>query len=401
MAEPYQYVETSGVIVPDTSEILDGVGAEYRATFGQDLSLRPETPQGILVASEAVARAAVVRNNVAVANQINPNIAGGIFLDAIMALTGLQRPEGLRTFVPGVVLTGIPGTIIPAGVQARAEGTNDLFESISTVILDIDGAGTASFQSVEYGPIPANVGTLTLVVDTVLGWETVNNPIEATLGSLELADAPARDLRRNTLALQGVSLPEAITSALYATDGVRGVQFRENVTGATLVIDGVTLVEHSVWAVVDGGTDQDVALALLENKSGGANWNGPVTVPLVDQFSGQTYSVKFQRPTLVPVLVRVTIKRGTSSAEPQDAVRKAVLAYAAGEVPGEPGFRVGLNVSPFEIAAAVNYFQTGFFINKVEVAPASTGVFTTAEIELDLWEKATTTAGSIIVTVLP
>src|SRR6185437_453506 len=85
----YDYVTQlqQGIILVDSALIQAQVEAEYRALFGNDLSLDANTPQGMLITAEVLARIAVADNNAALANQINPNVAGGIFLDAILALT--------------------------------------------------------------------------------------------------------------------------------------------------------------------------------------------------------------------------------------------------------------------------------------------------------------------------
>src|ERR1700748_2899361 len=107
----YNFIIESGVIVPDTSELLSEVQQEYKDVFGEDLNVNPETPQGILINAEALSRGSVADNNAALANQINPNIAGGVFLDAICALTGLIRtPDTASTVLAQV--TGVAGTTI-------------------------------------------------------------------------------------------------------------------------------------------------------------------------------------------------------------------------------------------------------------------------------------------------
>lgn len=134
MAE-YLYIESTGVIVPDTSTLLTEVQDEYKLAFGNDLVTTPDTPQGVLINSEALARAVVVNNNVALANQINPNIAGGIFLDAICALLGISRTAPQHSTVV-CNLTGVAGTVIPQGSQAQDTVYNELWESVTDVTLD-------------------------------------------------------------------------------------------------------------------------------------------------------------------------------------------------------------------------------------------------------------------------
>lgn len=395
----YEYINNSGVIVPDTADILTDVQNEYRNAFGQDLVVTPDTPQGVLITAEALSRDAVVRNNATLANQINPNLAGGIFLDAIMALTGSARDPAERSRVIAT-LSGVAGTIVPAGVVASTVGDNDEFELVSTVIIGVSGTVSAEFQSVEFGPIPAGSGTLTQIVNGVLGWETVTNPDATVLGRTEQSDQAARLYRRNTLALQGDSIAEAITSELYATEGVRSLSFRENVANTTEVIDGISLVAHSIYVCVDGGTNDDVATSILRKKSAGANYNGAVTVNVVEPFSGQTFPVKFDRPAQIDIQARVTIKASSSIVDPVQAVKDAILAFANREIEDEPGFTVGNDVSSFELAGAINRLYPTIYVQNVEISLATPTVWATTPIDIALDEIAVISSGAITVNIV-
>lgn len=394
----YQYLIETGVIVPDTADTQATVEQEYRDALGQNLIVTPNTPQGVLIAAEVTARQAVARNNAAVANQINPAIAGGVFLDALWRLTGGERREATKSLLSAVALTGQPGTVVPAGSLAKT-ASGDKFATAAEVTLGAGGTATVDFLAEVYGPVAAPPGALASIESAVLGWETVTNPSAAVLGQNRETDAEARRRRRDTLALQGVALPEAVTSALFDTLGVQSLTFRENVTGAPATIDGVALLQNSIYVCVNGGTDADVAATLLAKKSLGCNWNGATTVNVTDPTSGQVYAVKFDRPTQVPVLARVTVRAG-SVADPVTVVQDALLAYASGELDGEAGFVVGGAVSPFELAGAINRQAAGIYVQKVEVALASSGVYQTTEIAMTIQQIATLVVGSITVTVL-
>ncbi len=390
----YQYINETGTIVPDTSDILTTVEGEYTGTFGADLNTSPTTPQGVLIQAEALARSEVVANNAAVGNQMNPNIAGGPFLAAICAMTGLEVPVATYSTLRLVDVTGDPFTNLPAGSQARIGPNGAIFQSITATTFDADGNGVVDFQALDAGPIACGTGDLDTIVTEVLGWETVSNPSVAEVGTAKPTDAEVRALRRNTLALQGIGLVEATISALYDTPGVKSLAFRENWTDATVVIDGITLVKHSIWACVDGGTDADVALSLLTGKSMGCNWNGAVTVNVLNPTSGQTYPVKFDRPDAVPIFARVTLKAGTFTGDATTLVREAILAYAAGLLSGMTGFQVGTAASPFELAAAVVAVNPGVFVPKVEVS-LDGSTWQTTEIAVDLDEIATIQSSAI------
>lgn len=362
----FDYISDRGVIVPDTATIRQDVVEEWRSAFGQDLVTTPETPQGVLITAEVEARDAVARNNAAVANQINPDIAGGVFLDAIWALTGGRRRTATHSLASSVVLTGRPGTIIPAGALVGVEETGQLFALLGTAVIGKTGQTTADFQAVDSGPVQASSGQLNQIVSGVLGWETVSNPSDAILGQASESDIASRARRRNTLALQSTALPEAITSRLHDLEGVRSLAFRENVGSEPLEIDGVTLKPHSIYVCVEGGSDDDIARALLESKSLGAGWNGATTVSITEPVSGQRYDVSFDRAESVPVFVRVTAR--FNGLDAQTIIPAAIIAYKDGELDGDEGFTVGRNVSPFELAGAVNQVEPRLFVTRVEVS---------------------------------
>lgn len=360
----YQYITSTGVIVPDTSAIRDEVASEWRAAFGQDLVVTSETPQGAMITIDVESRDGMVRNNAELANQINPDIAGGVFLDAIWALTRGRRRSATRSVLSGVEFRGIPGTIIPSGSVAVVESTGARFLTSIDLVIGSAGLVTGQMVAEETGPVAAPAGALNQVASSVLGWEQVNNPTSAALGVNRETDIASRKRRRNTLALQSISLPEAVISRVYGVDGVRSMTFRDNDTNSTQVIDGVTLLPHSVWACVDGGEETDIATALLASKTGGAGWNGDVLVSLIEPASGQAYGVRFDRPEELSRVLRITIKPTTLDA--QTIILQAVAQYQSGELDGEDGLVVGEDLSPFEIAGAINEAEPRIFVKKVE-----------------------------------
>lgn len=150
MAE-YNYITSSGVIIPDTAEQRTAVENEFKAVFGQDLDVSPETPQGVLITMETENRDAIVRNNAELANQINPDLAGGVFLDAIWALMGGQRRDATRSILTQVQFGGVPGTIIPKGSLAETLA-GDAFFTTKSLIIGKNGTVSGDMRAVETGP---------------------------------------------------------------------------------------------------------------------------------------------------------------------------------------------------------------------------------------------------------
>lgn len=269
MADVYNYIEPQGVIVTDTTgEILTEVITEYQNAFGQDLvvptSDSPQsfsTPQGLLITAEALARQAVADNNAMLANQINPNVAGGVFLDAIMALTGLERTPAEQSFCT-INLNGAAGTSIPAGSQLSETTYGNIFYTFNTYVIPSNGTYTgATIFSLDYGPIKANANSTWILINQVLGWETATNNTEAIGGAVTQSDVAARAMRLQAIGLQGSSIAAAIIAAVTVvinsdnsqSFGIPSVKYLENPTSTGATVEGVTMVANSIYLCVNGG----------------------------------------------------------------------------------------------------------------------------------------------------
>lgn len=393
----YQYITSQGVIVPDTAAIRADVEAEWRAAFGEDLVTTPETPQGVIITLQTEERDAIARNNAALANQINPDIAGGVFLDALLSFTGGVRRAATRSTLAGVVFSGVPGTNIPAGSQAIVSGTGEVFATDNPLVIGAGGTVTGSMTAVNSGAIQVPIAGLDTVASAVLGWETVTNPASAVPGAPEQSDVAARALRRQTLAMQTVSTTEAIVSRVMAIPEVRSMSFRENVAATTQTIDGISMVAHSIYACVQGGSNAAVARALYDTKTVGAAYNGVTTVNVTDPFSGQITPVKFDRPTEIPILVRVTVRN--TPLDVQTLVRDAIMDYVNGDLEGGMGLTVGTNVYPFEFSGACNQIEPSIVVTNVELSTDGT-TWSSAPLSVALDEVATLQRSSITVNVI-
>jgi uncharacterized phage protein gp47/JayE len=392
----YDYIDTTGTIVPDTSTLLTQTQTIFTNAFGSDLIVDASTPQGVIITAITQAFSALVTNNAALANQINPNLAAGVFLDAICALTGLQRVASTPTTVTAT-LSGVPSTNIPAGSRAQT-AAGDVFATTASFTIGGGGTVSATFQAQVTGPVPCGAGALTQIVDGIIGWETVYNSSAGVVGQSVQSDQSLRALRKVTLALQSVALPDAIISGLYNTEGVTSLTFLENIAATTQTIQGISMVAHSIYVCVEGGTNLAVATSLLSNKSLGAAWNGGTSVVVVDSASGQSYTVLFDRPTAVPIYVKATVSTTNLLVDATTATVQAILDYANGNIAGEPGLIVGQNVSCFELAGAVTGEQPTIYVSNMQT---STDGITYANTEIDIAvnQIATIIAGNITVVI--
>ncbi|OWK47547.1 hypothetical protein [Fimbriiglobus ruber] len=116
------------------------------------------------------------------------------------------------------------------------------------------------------------------------------------------------------------------------------------------------------------------------------------SVSVVEPASGQSYTVLFDRPTQVGILVKVTTTNGNEA-----NIIQAILDYAAGNINGLAGFVVGADVSPFEIAGAIMSEFPSYYISQVEISLTSPVSYTTSVIAIGVDEIAQTQASYVSV----
>lgn len=365
MAELYEYISTQGLVLPDTDNVKAEVQAKFQEALGNDLSLDDSTPQGRLIDAITQMRMEVLRTCAAIANVINPNLSYGSYLDAICALTGCVRKSATRSTVIAT-LGGTEGTVIPAGSLVETIA-GDVFYSENEVTIGETGTVEAVFLSQETGEIPCAEGALTTIQTTVLGWETITNANAAVLGRNEESDTELKIRRLETL-YNGRGFIGDVQSRLSNIDNVRSYIVRQNNKNNVVTTNGITFKPHSVYVCVYGGTDQDVAMALYNSVPAGCDYTGSTTVTVTDPYNQQEYEVSFDRPTVIQIDVKVYIKKDTGTGDVTGAVKQAVIDYENGLITNVNGLSVGVNVSPFEIASAINIEVPGIFVNQVQIA---------------------------------
>lgn len=388
----YNYIEGTGVIVPDTSEVKAEVQAEFQDALGQDLDIQSEgTPQARLIEAETIARKRTIENMAMLANMFNPDQSYGIFLDSLGALFGIER-VGATPTITLCAVTGTAGTVIPANSQAKTTA-GDIFYLRDEITLDVSGTGQGYFVSSVAGAIPCPAHTLNTIVTAVNGWLTIDNVSSGVIGINQQSDNNFRDNIKIDQYV-GTGLLKAIHSRVMRVEDVEDVLVIDNPysTNDTTSITGVTIPPHSLFICVDGGDSKEVAQAIFEAKDGGCGYTTgtghTVTETVTDETSGQSYSVSFDRPTYQAIDVVVELKTGQASAEIIAQVKQAIIDYSKGRVAGVDGLIIGRNVSPFEIASAITQELPDLYIKNIEVAKSGETP-SSAEIEIESNERAT------------
>lgn len=375
MPDAFNYIIGTGTIVPDAGQIQTVVFAEFKQIFGNDVDLSSDTPLGMLAQMITQERIAVADNNAKLANQINRNLAGGIYLDAIGQLFNVFRSTGSYTSVYAT-LTSDGSITIPAGSLAANSISQVQFQCVNTVVIPPEGTLTnVEFRSTTIGNIACDANTLTEIITEIPGWETINNPASAFLiGTLPASDIAFNNTISLAAARQGQGSLQAINAGLLTTIGVTSTNGGlQNNAATDQTIEGIAMVPNSIYFCIAGNAlNSDIAATFNAKKGMGAQYNTGLGIPqsytITDPISEQSTVVQWDKPSQQYISIKVTISTLSSLQDPTTSIQNAVLAYANGEVQYMQGFTVGAIVSPCQIAAAIAQQIPGISIQKVEVA---------------------------------
>ena len=326
-------VDATGITPTGLEGMTDAVEAALRDALGANLDFAPETAQGQLALAEGAALTECDELVVHVANGLGVYSAAGLQQDRLYGLLGVKRIAGTRSTVTAT-LTGTANTQVPAGSRARTTA-GDLFETSADAIIGSGGTVDVLMRSVELGPVAAAAGALTGIVTVVSGWTAITNAAAAELGTLAETDRAYRRRYLQSRAANAGDSVEAIIARLLKVENVSRAKVLENDTASSDTIQGLTVAANSIMAIVEGGTDADVALALYLAK-GSAGTSGAVSQNVTRR--GLTETVNFQRVTLQPLQVAITIT--LLPGFPGDGVnqiRQRVTDWVSGEWSSGPG----------------------------------------------------------------
>lgn len=294
----YNFLTSSGIIVPNDSSVLLGIQTKFQEIFGTDIDLSAETPVGRLIEAFSVVVKSTLGVTAQTANQFNVNEATGIYLDAIAQIYDLKRIAGTKTRINiKCFFSDNPsGTdTIPAGSLVMCSANGEMFRIDGAIANDgsqVDennqhyAMGTAT--AVNTGPIIAPIGTVNSIQTGVTGWVGVTNVAPTYTGTdLETDEAFRKRIMESRPV--GIGFDTHLVSALNRLDGVYSNYVIENNTGTDMVQKDVVVPPHSIYVGIDFmETDE-----LLESIAREISRAKPVGTGMVD--SGVKGGSLFQR----------------------------------------------------------------------------------------------------------
>lgn len=349
--------------------------AKARAIFGQDIDLSSDTMDGQHLNLFAESISDIDELAELVWQSFDPDSASGASLSRLVKLNGIERSQGSYS-IALLTLTGTANTLIPKGSIISDKINSIKFYTTDDVRIGSNGTATVNAAPDTTGAIQASAKTLTAIRTPIWGWSTVTNLQPVISGKPRETDQQLRLRRRGSASKGNRNMIESLWSSLSDLDGVIQAVVLENPTNTT---DNKGLPPNSIHAVVLGGDSAQIAHTIWISKTGGTVLDGKQTV-VINDIMGGTQNIKFSRPVVVPVKIKVNITQKIGwSHKTAVTIRDTLFEYI------NTRQRVGEGLVSSDLYSPLNEIG-GFSINKVYLAKKNSS-FAEQSLVVDFFES--------------
>lgn len=262
--------------------------------YGSDINTDSNSPDGQLVNIFALSKQDILNFIVEDYNSKNPDTAVGVALDAVAQLCGLVRKGGTYTQTPVTVVAS--GSVNLLGLDTStpytiSDNAGNLFYLITSASLTA-GSNILEFQAAKIGAVQVVINTITTPVSIIPGITSVNNPSPPdVLGVNQETDSQFRIRRQKSVSAPSQGYLQSLYGGLNNIVNLNTANVYENNTNTT---DGDGIPGHSIWVVVNGGSDSDVAEAVYNYRNAGCGMKGSVNVNIT-QVDSSVFVIQFDR----------------------------------------------------------------------------------------------------------
>lgn len=302
-----------------TLDILQSGMNEIYAADGELINFDSSSPDGQLtnIISQIISDNKELTREVY--NSFNPDNCSGTVQDSRYALNYITRNGGTFTIQDmditvnkTVTLEGLDGRYndISAASYTVSDNAGNLWYLIATTTIQL-GLGettktvTLPFRSRLKGDYTSPTGTIQNQVTKVLGVITVNNSVAPTsIGQPQETDAQFRVRRNRSTAIKGQNNYDAMNAQLLELDGVADAKVHVNDTATNP--DSTGTAAYTIWAIVEGGSSDDIATVIYQNGCG-LNTRGGISAT-TRNVAGQVITVNYDEAAAVRLYVKFDVK---------------------------------------------------------------------------------------------
>ena len=359
-------LDTNGLTIKTLNEIVSDLTTGMQGIYGSDINIDQNSPDGQLIniyaqtAIDTLELLLNIYNSYSIANSY------GVNLDQRVALNGITRNQGTYTRTNITIVTDRPISaqyllgldFVPAEkCYTVADANGNKFVLETTQSFWSAGTYVCSFRAYNIGMIQTTINTITNPITVVLGITSVNNPTAALYtGINEETDVELKVRQAKMFYLAATSPADSIESALLQTTNVTDAFVPENDT--SIIQNGIN--PHSIWAIIENGSDADIAQAIYIKKAPGCGMQGSSSSTILRP-NGTTFTALFDRPLYQNLHIRFGMipKDGVSIFD-NNYIKQSLVSY----------FNFKLNQTPTigDIVVAMQTIQPEAILTSIAVS---------------------------------
>ncbi len=295
-------VTPQGFIRKNYQDILDEMQTSARSEefFGENVDLSDNNILGAELKLMATALSQLWELAEKVYYSVDLYSAEGSALSRLVNLNLVARKGEIKA-VCDLEFSGDEGAVVPVGTQVET-AQNIVFSTLSDCVLLSSGKGFVQAQCITAGTdgnVPPN--SITTIKNPITGVDSVTNTTAGSGGRGVESDLELVERYENSFNVGGAAL-SSIVAAIKKIEEVSFVFGTENEE----MYEQNGLPAKSIYIVVEGGANEDIASTIFEHKSGGIKTAGNIEINVSDS-QGMSHVVRFSRPEIVSVFVRFVI----------------------------------------------------------------------------------------------
>ncbi|MGL5113584.1 MAG: hypothetical protein ACRC6O_13205 [Flavobacterium sp.] len=306
-------LNSSGLTIDSLADLIAKFTASYESIYGLDINLDSNSPDGQMMNIYALQAEDILQLVQGIYNDFDPDTAAGLAQDRLYYLNGLIRKGASYSYLDVAIVTNRALTL--QGLDASADLPNGtgytvkdntgtqwiLLSSQSPVAA---GTYTYSFRAQNLGVVNSSPSTVTLPVSVILGVVSINNPSSAvTVGAAGELDAAFRLRRSRSYAIRATGSADSMFANISNLPSVVDCKVYQNFTNAT---DADGIPAKSIWVIVDGGSNADIAQQIYA-QHGYGDMKGSVTYNITT-IQNQIFTARFDRPIAEDLYLKFNLK---------------------------------------------------------------------------------------------
>lgn len=333
-------IDANGIHIDDLETTLDDLTTQFKDIYGQNVNVDQNSPDGQLLNIIAQAKQDLLEFAVSIYNGMDVDTVIGNQQDILYKLNGIIRKASEYSYVEVAVTTnaacnlnGLDSNVLsPTAVGYTVADTNgNSWYLVDSVSLEANTTTILNFRAANTGALECLPNTVTVMSTVVAGVASVTNPsIQYLTGASEESYADFRTRRNRAMSIASTGFEDGLRAQLENLSTVTAAYVYQNRSDVT---DANGVPPHSIWCIVEGGTDDEVGQIIYANLTDGCGMKGETIVNVIKS-NGSIEEIRYDRPIFQPLYIRANLQNLTAADLDLDDIKTQMVKELSFEIYG-------------------------------------------------------------------